>query len=163
VVLILLIGLVLFLVSDDDDTDTVAPSTTTESTTTTSSTTTTAPTTTTTAPTTTTTAPPTTVDPARCTSSAPDDPETTAEVVYEAYTLGDRECAGNLMTADARDELFGIPGAGGGWTFMGCVDVEDPDPQTQCSYAFEGGSTTFRMSYGESEGWTVFGVFQTAD
>jgi hypothetical protein len=163
VILILLIGLVLFLVSDDDDTDPVASSTTSTTTTTTSSTTTTAPTATTTAPATTTTAPPATVDPARCTSSDPDDPQTTAEVVFEAYTLDDRPCAGNLMTSDALDELFAIPGGGGGWTFMGCEDAEDPDPQTWCSYDFEGGSTTFRMNYSDSEGWTVFGVFQTAD
>ena len=42
-------------------------------------------------------------------------------------------------------------------------DVEDPDPQTLCSYRFEGGSTTFRMNYSDVEGWTVFEVFQTAD
>jgi hypothetical protein len=165
VLAILLLGLVLFLLSDDDDdTSTSASTTTTSSTTTSSTTTTTAPpTTTTTAPTTTTTATATTVDPARCVSSAPDDPGTTAQVVYDAYVLDDRSCAGNLMTADAMDQLFGIPGRGGGWSFMGCEDVEDPDPQTWCSYRFEGGSTTFRMAYGEAEGWTVYDVFQTAD
>ena len=42
-------------------------------------------------------------------------------------------------------------------------EVEDPDPQTWCSYRFEGGSTTLRMAYGEDEGWTVYDVFQTAD
>lgn len=164
VVAILLIGLVLFLLSDDDeDTDTVATSTTTSTTTTSSSTTTTAPATTTTAPTTTTAATPATVDPARCVSSAPDDPDTTAQVVYDAYALDDRGCAGNLMTADALDELFGIPGRGGGWTVEGCEEVEDPDPQTWCSFRFDGGSTTFRMAYGDDEGWTVYDVFQTAD
>jgi hypothetical protein len=45
----------------------------------------------------------------------------------------------------------------------GCEDVEDPDPQTWCSFRVEGGSTTFRMNYSDTEGWTVFGVFQTAD
>ena len=165
--LIVLAALLLFLFNDDDDDDVSADSTTTtESTTTTteSTTTTTAPTsTTTTAPTTTTTATPTTVDPARCVTSAADDPDTTAELVYDAYTLDDRACASNVMTASALDDLFGIPGAGAGWEFMGCEEVEDPDPQTWCSYRFEGGSTTFRMNYSDVEGWTVFGVFQTAD
>ena len=108
-------------------------------------------------------APPATIDPARFVTSSPDDPDTTAELVYDAFTVGDRACASNVMTASALDQLFGIPGAGGGWTFMGCQDVEDPDPQTQCSYAFTGGSTTFRMNYSDTEGWTVFEVFQTAD
>jgi hypothetical protein len=161
---ILLAALAWLLLRDDsDDTETGGTTTTTESTTTTSTTTTTAPSTTSTAPTTTTTAPPTTIDPARCVSSAPDDPDTTAELVYDAYVLGDRACAANVMTASALDELFTIPGAGGGWTFMGCQDVADPEPQTLCSYAFEGGSTTFRMSYSDADGWTVFEVFQTAD
>ncbi|MEQ1788776.1 MAG: hypothetical protein ABL966_17130 [Acidimicrobiales bacterium] len=96
-------------------------------------------------------------------SSAPDDPETTAQVVYEAFTLGDRACAANLATADAIDQLFSIPGAGGGWTFEGCFDQTDPEPHTQCAYRFEGGSTSFRMNYSETEGWTVYEVFQIAD
>ena len=159
------LGLALLLLDDDDDTASTSDSTTTtdETTTTTEATTTTEPTTTTTAPTTTTTAPPSTVDPARCVSSGPDDPEPTAEVVYEAFTLGDRACAENLATAEAIDQLFSIPGAGGGWTFEGCAPQDVPDPHTLCSYRFEGGSTSFRMSYSETEGWTVYEVFQVAD
>lgn len=162
--LIVLVGLAL-LVLDDDDADTAATTTTTalDTTTTASTTTTTVGSTTTTAPTTTTTTPPSTVDPARCVSSAPDEPEPSAQVVYDAYTLGDRACAESLATADAIDQLFAIPGGGGGWTFEGCFDQEEPDPHTQCAYRFEGGSTSFRMSYSETEGWTVYEVFQTAD
>jgi serine/threonine-protein kinase len=164
--LIVLVGLAILLLGDDDETasdDTTT--TTTESTTTTTepTTTTTAPTTTTTAPTTTTTSPPSTVAPGLCVSSAPDDPDTTAQVVYQAYTLGDRDCAGNLATATAIDQLFAIPGGGGGWTFQGCFDEEEPDPHTLCGFSFEGGSTSFRMNYSEVEGWTVYQVFQTAD
>ena len=62
--------------------------------------------------------------------SAPDDPDTTAEVVYDAYTVGRPRLRVEPDDRDALDELFGIPGAGGGWTFMGCEEVEDPDPQT---------------------------------
>ena len=164
---IVLVVLLVLLLGDDDETSTSASTSSSSTTTTTSSTTTTtaSTTSTTTAPTTTTSTTPTpsTVDPARCVSSAPDDPETTAQVVYDAYAAGDRECAGNLMTSDAIEQLFDIPGRGGGWTFTGCEDVEDPDPQTWCTYGFEGGSTTFRMVYPEDEGWTVYDVFQTAD
>jgi hypothetical protein len=165
--IVAILALLLILFRDDDDDVSSESTTTTSSTTTTESTTTTTapPATTTTAPpATTTTAPtPTTVDPARCVSSAADDPDTTAELVYDAYTVADRDCASNVMTSSALDQLFGIPGAGGGWTFMGCEDVEDPEPQTLCSYRFEGGSTTFRMNHSDAEGWTVFEVFQTAD
>jgi eukaryotic-like serine/threonine-protein kinase len=163
--LILLIGLAILLLADDDDTATEdTTTTTTESTTTTSeTTTTTTEATTTTASTTTTTTPPSTVDPSRCVTSEPEDPEPVAQVVYEAYTLGDRDCAGNLATADAVDQLFAIPGGGGGWTFQGCFDEDVPDPHTLCGFSFEGGSTSFRMNYNEVEGWTVYEVFQTAD
>lgn len=162
--LIVLVGLALLLFGGDDEAVSTASSTTVEDTTTTTeATTTTAPTTTTTAPTTTTTSPPSTVAPGLCQSSAPDDPDTTAQVVYQAYTLGDRDCAGNLATSDAIDQLFSIPGGGGGWTFASCFPQEDPDPHTQCSFTFEGGSTSFRMNYSETEGWTVYDVFQVAD
>jgi hypothetical protein len=164
VALVLLVGLALLLLDDDDETATSSSSTTTtEATTTSSDTTTTTSPTTTTAPTTTTSASAATVPPARCVSSGPDEPEPTAEVVYEAYTLDDRGCAENLATADAIDQLFSIPGGGAGWTFEGCIDQEEPDPHTLCSYRFEGGSTSFRMSYSETEGWTVYEVFQVAD
>ena len=96
-------------------------------------------------------------------SSDADDPDTTAEVVFEAYTVGDRDCASNLMTADGARPAVRHPGRRRRVEFMGCEDVEDPEPQTLCSYRFEGGSTTFRMNYSDTDGWTVFEVFQTAD
>ena len=84
--------------------------------------------------------------------------------MFDAYTVGDRDCASNLMTADALDELFAIPGAGGGWTFMGCEEVADPEPEpTLCGYRFEGGSTTLPHAVQRHDGWTVFEVSQTAD
>lgn len=163
--LIVAAGLAVLLLQDDDEAasrDSSTTSSTVEDTTTTSeATTTTSSTTTTTAATT--TSPPATVAPELCVSSDPDEPEPTAEVLYQAYTLGDRGCAANLATSEAVDQLFAIPGAGGGWTFAGCFDQEDPDPHTQCSFTFDGGSTSFRMSYSDTEGWTVYEVFQVAD
>lgn len=165
VALVVLVALALLLFGgDDDETATSTTTTTLEETTTTESTTTTAPTTTTTAPAeTSTTGPPSTVAPGLCQSSGPDDPDTTAQVVYQAFTLGDRECAGNLATSEAIDQLFAIPGSGGGWSFAGCFDEEDPEPHTLCGFTFAGGSTSFRMNFSETEGWTVYEVFQTAD
>jgi len=80
----------------------------------------------------------------------------------DAYQVGDRDCASNLMTADALDDLFAIPGGGGGWEFRGCDEVPDPEADpTSCIYRFEGGSTTLGMQY--DNGWVVFQVTQTAD
>jgi hypothetical protein len=164
VALIVLIGLALLVLDDDDeDVASTASSTTTSAAaadTTTAQSTTTASTATTTS---TTASSPSTVPPGECVSSGPDEPEPVAQVVYEAFTLDDRACAENLATADAINQLFSIPGAGAGWTFEGCVDEDDPDPHTLCSYRFEGGSTSFRMSYSDTEGWTVYEVFQVAD
>jgi hypothetical protein len=162
--LIVAAGLLVLLLQDDDETassDSSTTSSTVEDTTTSTSTTTTSSTTSTTAPTT--TSPPVTVAPGLCVSSGPDEPEPSAQVVYQAYTLGDRDCAANLATPDAVDELFAIPGGGGGWSFAGCFDQEDPDPHTQCSFTFEGGSTSFRMSYSDTDGWIIYEVFQVAD
>ncbi len=102
--------------------------------------------------------------PACAASSAPDDPDTTAQVVYQAYTLGDRDCAGNLATAEAVDQLFSIPGGGGGWELRRAASTRRSRTRTPlCSFTFEGGSTSFRMDYSDTEGWTVYEVFQTAD
>ena len=161
--LIVLIGLAVLLLNDDDD-DTA--STDTSTTTAVSTTTTTVPTTTTaapttTAPTTTTTTPPATVAPGLCTSA--DEPDEVTQIAYQAYTLGDRDCAGAVATPAAVDQLFAIPGGGGGWTFAGCFEAEEGDPHMLCSFTFEGGSTGFRVNDSATDGWTVFEVFQTAD
>lgn len=166
--------LVVLLLLDDDDTEVSAGgsttstvvSTTTSSTTTSTTlpaTSTTAATTTTALATTTTVGPPPTVTPDLCRSSDPDDPDTTALVVYQAYALGDRGCANNLMTDDALDQLFSIPGGGGGWDFAGCTEQDEPDPHIDCAFTFTGGATHFAMNYSETAGWTVFDVTQTAD
>lgn len=162
---VLVVGLAIVLLSADDDEVDAGGSTTTEatSTTTEATTTTDATTSTTDATTTTTEGPPATVAPGLCVSSAPDDPETAAQVVFHAWTLRDETCAGNLMTSDALDQLFALNGDGSDMAFAGCFDQNDPDPHTLCSYTYPGGATSFRMNYSETEGWTVYDVFQTAD
>ena len=40
---------------------------------------------------------------------------------------------------------------------------EAPDPTTLGAFTYEGGATEYRMNYSETEGWTVFEVFQIAD
>ncbi len=164
-VAILVVGLAILLLDDDDD-DTATTDTSTTSSvvdTTTSSTSTTVATTTTSSTTTTTEAPPPTVDPADCTSGSPDDPGASVQVAYEAYTLGDLECASQLGTQDAIDALFDIPGGGGGWTYQGCTEQDVPDPHIDCAYTFPGGATHFKTNYSDTDGWVIFEVHQTAD
>lgn len=162
---ILLVGLAILLLDDDDDETATTDTSTTSSVvdTTTSSTTTTVAPTTTESTTTTTEAPPPTVAPALCTSGPPDDPGASVQVAYEAYTLGDLECASQLGTAEAIDTLFSIPGGGGGWTYQGCTEQDVPDPHIDCAYTFPGGATHFKTSYSETSGWVIFEVYQTAD
>mgnify|MGYP001608848580 CR=1 FL=1 len=162
--LVLLIGLAALLLGGDDDeaADATTTTSTTEATTTTSSTTTTEATTTTAAPTTT-EAPPPTVAPAKCVSGAPDDPSSSVEVMYEAFTLDDRDCAEKLATTDAVDALFAIPGDGSDWVYQGCTEEEVPDPHLNCAYTFPGGATHFRTSYNDVDGWVIYEVFQTTD
>jgi hypothetical protein len=162
VALIAVLLIVLLLVSggDDDEADVATSTSTTDEATTT--TTTRATTTTKAKATTTSASPAATVAPGLCKSSPEDDPDTTAQVVYQAYTLGDEDCADKLMTAKARNQLFAIPGKGGGWTFQGCSEQDVPDPHTDCAFSFSGGATHFRMNYG-SGGWEAYEVFQTTD
>lgn len=175
VALIVVVAIVLLLLAGDDDDDaatddtstttsTTAASTTTSSSTTTTSTT--APTTTTTAAPTTTTAPtPVTEDPQFCADQGedPDDPDPAARTVFAAWTRGDQNCAAELMTDDAREELFSRSGAGARDVFQGCEETDDPEPVIDCAFTFEGGATHYLMNFGDADGWRVFDVTQFAD
>lgn len=166
-VAVVLAGLAALLLGGDDDesttTTTTTTSTTVADTSSTSSSSTTASSTTTSAPTTTTTAPPVTVAPALCTSGEPDDPDHSVQVLYQAYTVRDRDCAEAIATNDAVDTLFSIPGYGDGWEYQGCTEQELPDPHLDCAYTFTGGATHIRIRYSETDGWVAYDVYQTAD
>lgn len=164
---IALVAVAALLLGGDDDDEATTSSTTTSAIETTTTTapeeTTTTEATTTTTEATTTTAPPTTIDPDRCAESVPNDPAPTAELLYEAYTVGDRACAEQQANPDVVDDLFAIPGGGGGWTFQGCTESDEGDPHYICAYSFPGGSTAFRLAFSPTLGWTAFEVFQVAD
>lgn len=164
---VILIGLAaLLLGGDDDDVEAVDDTTTTTeepTTTTAEETTTTTEATTTSSSSTTTEAPKTTVAPAKCRSGAPDDADSSVQVMYEAFTLDDRACAEKVATNDAVDQLWAVPGNGGGWEYQGCEEQELPDPHLSCAYTFPGGATHFRTSYNDVDGWLIYEVFQTTD
>jgi hypothetical protein len=172
IALIVLIILALLLLGDDDGddetADTTTSSTTTSSTTTSTTSTSTSTTTSTTAApatTTTTEAPPVTVDPAVCAADGtdPDDPETPAQTVMDAWFRGDELCAAELMTPAARNDLFSRDPGDTDEEFQGCFEVEEPDPAFDCAFTHPGGSTHFLMNFSETDGWLVFDVFQVAD
>lgn len=163
---ILVGGAALLLGGGDDDEAIDDTTTTTEATTTTTGPTTSTTTTTeatTTSSTTTTEAPKTTVAPAKCTSGSPDDADSSVQVMYEAFTLDDRDCAEKVATQEAVDQLWAVPGDGGGWEYQGCEEQQLPDPHLSCAYTFPGGATHFRTSYNDIDGWLIFEVFQTTD
>lgn len=186
VVLLVVVLLVVLATGDGDgdvatDTTTTSSSSTTEPTTTTEQTTTTEPSTTTTestttsttastttststSTTTTSTAPPTTIDPDDCTGqSAPDEPEPVAQVFYEAWRVDDRGCAEEVASDAAIDTLFEVNGAGADWQFQGCQAVDEPEPQIECAWSYEGGAAFFEMSYSPIDGWRVEQVDFVAD
>jgi hypothetical protein len=155
--------LVLLLTRDDDDDgdDDATASTTTELSTSTSEATTTS---TTEAPTTTEGEDgPLDVDDCEAAGANPATPGLAAETVFEAWTLGDVECANVLMTDDALLELFERDGEGATDEFQGCTEEADPEPQADCAFTYEGGSTHYVMSYSALDGWQVFDVEQIAD
>jgi hypothetical protein len=168
VALIVLIVLALLLLGGDDDdeagdttTTSTSSSTTTSTSSTTTSTTTTAPPTTAPPQATTTAAPPVTVDPELCAADGtdPDDPETPAQTVMDAWFRGDERCAAELMTPAARADLFSRDPSGTDEEFQGCFEV--PDADTDCAFTHPGGSTHFLMNF--DDGWLVVDVFQVAD
>lgn len=166
----LLIALILFLLLDrGDKTTTAAPSSTTPSSSTTSATSTTVPTTTakpavtasssTTAPSTT-----STIAPARCTGHTnPSDPEAPARTLYDAWRIGDRDCADKLASDKAVSDLFKLQPNGPEWSFQGCQEVADPDPHHDCAFTYEGGASHFLERYGAIDGWQIYEVQFVAD
>lgn len=167
--LIALLAIALLLLSDDDDDEVSTDTTTTSLETTTSESTTSAPATTeaptTTAAPTTTQAPPNTVDPAQCRAagSNPTDPESAARAVYDAWTRGDQACAAELMTDDARAQLFARDGSGASEQFQGCTEQATPEPHVDCTFTYPGGSTHYLMRFSPTTGWQVYEVLQRAD
>jgi hypothetical protein len=171
---VLAVALIAFVVfalgGDDDDGDTSSTTSTTSSTSSTvaSTTSTTEPaaTTTTTAGASTTTAvPPVTAVPAQCAEagSDPSDPGPAAQAVFIAWTRGDTACAAELMTPEAQASLFARDGSGATDMYQGCSEVTEPDPEMDCAFTYEGGSTHYRMNFSPTDGWTVFEVYQVAD
>jgi hypothetical protein len=169
VAIIVVLALILLLGNDDDDdvatggTDTT--SITLEDTTASSSTTsTTVEETTTTTAGTTSTAPETTIPAAQCNpKTSPAAPGAPAMTFYEAWRVGDRDCAEKLGTEDAVDTLFDLEPNGPEWEFQGCNEVADPDPHGDCAFTYEGGSTHFKIVYGAINGWSIFEVYFVAD
>lgn len=161
--LVAIVGIALLVAKNSSSTSTAASSTTSLESTTSSSSTTSPSSTTTSSTTTTTQAPPPTVTPGLCASGAPDDPDHSVEVLFQAYSLRDRPCADKLGTKAAVDALFAISGNGKGWEYQGCGNGQNTDPYLDCVYRFTGGATHFKTKYSDTDGWVIFEVSQTTD
>ena len=163
-VVVLALAVVLLLAGDDDDGDDDAVGASSTTTTVTTATTTTSTSTTSTTAATTTSAPKATIPPARCDpGTSPAEPGEPAMAFYDAWRIGDRACAERLGTDAAVDELFDLQPNGPGWEFQGCTEVDQPDPHGDCAFTYEGGSTHFKIVYGEIDGWSIFEVYGVAD
>ncbi|MEO6627432.1 MAG: hypothetical protein ABIP03_02570 [Aquihabitans sp.] len=109
--------------------------------------------------------PPITAVPAQCreAGSDPTNPESPAQAVFIAWTRGDSACAAELMTVDARNQLFSRDGTDARDDFQGCADSDDGDAHTDCAFTYEGGATHYLMNFSPTDGWRVFDVTQVAD
>jgi hypothetical protein len=67
------------------------------------------------------------------------------------------------MTPAALNELFSRPGKDSNEEFQGCTGSDLPDPQADCAYTYEGGSTHLIMDYNALDGWKVTDITQVAD
>src|SRR3546814_6991647 len=80
-----------------------------------------------------------------------------------ALPICDEACAAELMTDDARADLFERDGAGATDQFQGCTEQDDPDRHMDCAFTYPGGATHFRLVHSATDGWQVFEVYQVAD
>ena len=98
-----------------------------------------------------------TVPEIQCASSS-GDPTTVVAVVFAAFNLGDRGCAGHVATPAAVDKLFAVPGSGFAWVFQSCVNQAASLAAVECSYRFDGGEARFALSQTRSGDWQVTDV-----
>ena len=155
VVLALIIGGLILSRSgdgDDDPTTTTSSSTSSTSTSSTSTSTTSTSTTTTTAPTTTTTAPTTTTAAGPAGASSP---EAAAASLFDAWTAGDRDNAGEFADPGAVATLFSRDGVGNDLEFDACTS--SGGGRYDCTYSNSAEAVVFEVDPVPS-GYRVTGV-----
>jgi hypothetical protein len=103
----------------------------------------------------TTASPDATGDPQKLTS-----PEAAAKHLFVSWQTGNKTAALKFADQAAVDEVFSRPYTGPDPEFMGCDHEVD---HYFCRYRYEGGSTTYRVDGGNSAGYVVTEVTQTAD
>ena len=87
-------------------------------------------------------------------------PEDAARQFFKAWQAGDRAAARNIASEAAVTELFKTEGKGNNMQFMGCDDSEG---KLLCSYYYEGGGLSMRMSGSAADGYKVAAVEFIAD
>jgi hypothetical protein len=103
----------------------------------------------------TTASPDATGDPQKLTS-----PEEAAQHLFDSWKAGNKTEALKYADQAAVDEVFSRPYTGPDPEFMGCDHEVD---HYFCRFRYEGGSTTYRVDGGNSAGYIVTEVTQTAD
>lgn len=90
-------------------------------------------------------------------------PRAAATTLYKAWRRHDRAAARRVADATSVSKLFARSANGPAWTFVECVDVEEPDPHDECSYRYRGGRAVIDVADSDAYGWLVSGItFTTA-
>jgi hypothetical protein len=87
-------------------------------------------------------------------------PEEAAQHLFDSWKAGNKTEALKYADQAAVDEVFSRPYTGPDPEFMGCDHEVD---HYFCRFRYEGGSTTYRVDGGNSAGYIVTEVTQTAD
>lgn len=89
-------------------------------------------------------------------------PEAAAKGLYAAWKKGDRPAARRVASSSAVNQLFKTRFTKGAqdWQFQGC---EKRQGGYDCSYYYEGGGATMRVTGGKSAGYRVQSVKFIAD
>lgn len=96
--------------------------------------------------------------------TGPNDPDTVAITLYDAWRVDDRDCAERIATEEAIDSLFVIDGSDADWDFQECViDEEAADRDTDCTFRYEGGTAHFALHRVPVDGWQIYDVDFVAD
>lgn len=83
-------------------------------------------------------------------------PRATASALYKAWRSRDRTAARKVADASVVTKLFARSSSGPAWTFVKCIEVDEPDPHFECTYRYRGGRAV--VDVGDSD---AFGLFVT--
>jgi hypothetical protein len=85
-------------------------------------------------------------------------PRVTASALYKAWRGRDRTAARKVADSTVVTKLFARSASGPAWTFVKCLEMDEPDPHFECSYRYRGGRAVLDVSDSDAFGLFVTGI-----